>query len=657
MRLSPNVAIAVVVPPLFRRLEERVFAFYVQLDVLEFEMIQSISAFQSLQNDQEVFEGIKELFASRRKIEELDRVQKSMSIERRSIVDFLDCSKKQEEAVQRGSYAEEAIVLSVGRPSMVIQNGQIDLSSVRVPSLRTQLSNHKATIEKTFPSTGRVELSFHPSFDWVGTAWMLEDRVMVTNRHVAEVFCDRSGGQFPMKNIQGRVVETKVDFLEEHRNYAELEIEVESVLYVAPNKGNQPDIAFLRIKSHPNLPDPLELDSASPRAGQPVGVVGYSAWDGRRNPGSLMPKIFQDIYEVKRFAPGCVVQSDSQVFTHDCSTTGGNSGSAVIAQETGKVVGLHFAGRFRQANFALPVEVIKRELARISTSVMVDDLPESTESLSHREGYEEEFLGTGEKHVPLPALSSALMENAAPVQGKERSRGIGKYVLDYTHFSIVMNKDRRLAYYTAVNIDGTQEVAVRRRGTRWKTDPRIKSNHQIDNYLYRHNRLDRGHSVRRLDPVWGSFDVAKQANGDTFHYTNAYPQHERLNQKEWLSLEDYLLKNINKSDQKLTVFTGPVFTDCDPVYRGIRIPQKFWKVAAMVHQGKLVATAYRLGQEQFMDDLEFVIGPYKSYQVPILEIEQLTGLSFGHLKDADPLSRMELTGAIEIYSECDIILA
>ena len=40
--------------------------------------------------------------------------------------------------------------------------------------------------------------------------------------------------------------------------------------------------------------------------------------------------------------------------THDSSTLGGNSGSALIDVATGRVVGLHFAGRYLEANYAVP---------------------------------------------------------------------------------------------------------------------------------------------------------------------------------------------------------------------------------------------------------------------------------------------------------------
>jgi endonuclease G len=159
--------------------------------------------------------------------------------------------------------------------------------------------------------------------------------------------------------------------------------------------------------------------------------------------------------------------------------------------------------------------------------------------------------------------------------------------------------------------------------------------------LYANNDLDRGHLVRRLDPVWGK-DAAR-ANEDTFHFTNASPQHRNLNQKIWLELEDYILGKAGADDLDVTVFTGPVFRDDDMVYRGqYRIPAEFWKVVAMVSpDGALSATAYLQTQKNMLDDLEFAYGSYKTYQVPVERIEHLTDLDFGHLREADPLAGQE----------------
>ena len=64
--------------------------------------------------------------------------------------------------------------------------------------------------------------------------------------------------------------------------------------------------------------------------------------------------------------------------------------------------------------------------------------------------------------------------------------------------------------------------------------------------------------------------------------------------------------------------------------------------------GELSATAYLLSQEQLIEGLEiapeaFSYGAYRTYQVPVAQIQDLTGLSFGSLVDADPLGREEAT--------------
>lgn len=256
-------------------------------------------------------------------------------------------------------------------------------------------------------------------------------------------------------------------------------------------------------------------------------------------------------------------------------------------------------------------------------------------------GYDEGFLGS-DFRIPLPQLGAEAQKDVAELQGESST------VLRYAHFSVVMNRARQLAFFTAVNINGAQLKSLPRSSDRWYFDPRIKREYQYGPELYAGNDLDRGHLVRRLDPVWGS--DAERANEHTFHFTNCSPQHRHLNQKTWLNLEDYILSNAGRHDLKVTVFTGPVFRDDDMLYRGqYRIPAEFWKVVAMVKDdGNLSATAYLQTQKNLIDDLEFAYGSYKTYQVPISRIEGITDLDFGTLRQADPLAGMEATVAGQV---------
>ena len=262
-------------------------------------------------------------------------------------------------------------------------------------------------------------------------------------------------------------------------------------------------------------------------------------------------------------------------------------------------------------------------------------------------GYDPDFLGGGDFAVPVPVLSSSQQTDAVEVN--RTASGMKKFLLDYTHFSVAMNGSRRMPYYAICNIDGTQLKNVPR-GDDWRFDSRIGEEFQCGNDIYKNNDLDKGHMVRRLDPVWGNANVATKANSETFFYTNACPQHKDLNQKEWLELEDYVLGNSNTHDLKVCVFTGPVLGDSDHPYRGIEIPLEFWKVAVMrnTETGQLSATGYVLTQSDMVSGFEFVFGAFKTYQVSLATIESKTGLDFGRLSGFDPLGgRRERRGGFE----------
>src|SRR5262249_37432359 len=60
-----------------------------------------------------------------------------------------------------------------------------------------------------------------------------------------------------------------------------------------------------------------------------------------------------------------------------------------------------------------------------------------------RQGYDPQFLGGGAFEVPLPALSEELAPLAAV---NSLATSDPRYVLPYHHFSVVLNKERRLAF-------------------------------------------------------------------------------------------------------------------------------------------------------------------------------------------------------------------
>ncbi|MFP7834367.1 DNA/RNA non-specific endonuclease [Marisediminicola sp. LYQ134] len=241
--------------------------------------------------------------------------------------------------------------------------------------------------------------------------------------------------------------------------------------------------------------------------------------------------------------------------------------------------------------------------------------------------------------------------------------------LDYTHFTVVLDRERRLARLTAVNIDGALLRDVSR-GDDWFLDDRVAAIEQAGPDVYSSNDFDRGHLVRRRDPVWGP--DAERANRDTFSYANAAPQVNTFNQSKdlWLGLEDYLLGTAAASEGRLTVMTAPVFDEADREYRGVRIPQLFWKIAVWLADGELASTAYLLDQSDLIDDVirrgaddGAEPGAFRTFQVAVAQIAELTGFELSALESVDRFARRgiadssgELPAPLELAAFDDILL-
>jgi endonuclease G len=239
--------------------------------------------------------------------------------------------------------------------------------------------------------------------------------------------------------------------------------------------------------------------------------------------------------------------------------------------------------------------------------------------------------------------------------------------LDYLHFSVVLDTARRLARVTGVNLDGAALLDLER-GDDWRLDERIPADWQAGPEIYAANDLDRGHLVRRRDPVWGSPEVAARANADTFRYPNAAPQASEFNQSKelWLGLEDHVLEHARVHKQRLSVFTAPVLAAGDPPYRGIRVPLRFWKIVAWRSGDELAATAFVVDQAPLIDTSELQgpgpgaappLGPFRTFQVPVSDVAALTGLAMPELVAADVLPpTVAAAGWRRLESSAQIIL-
>lgn len=268
-------------------------------------------------------------------------------------------------------------------------------------------------------------------------------------------------------------------------------------------------------------------------------------------------------------------------------------------------------------------------------------------------GYDVNFIADSSTPVPFPVIAESAMEKIARL-----ATAVDEYVLNYENYSVVQDKERRFPLFTACNISGKQFIKIDRKevGDNWKKDERIAADAQWGQELYDAPKsdFDRGHMTKREDVQWGgSKEEAMNAARSTYFFTNAAPQHARLNRGIWKSLEHYILKTeAVKNQDRICLFTGPVLADDDPLFvsqvndQKIKIPVLFWKVVYYKSEkGQLSRVAFITNQREILSKKGIVErqpitrGPKDSgrfshfknaeiYQCNIHVIEEVTGLKF-----------------------------
>jgi hypothetical protein len=296
----------------------------------------------------------------------------------------------------------EAIIKSDGsRPVVFVEDDFVNLGdkdSSLSDQHKTRLSVLEDSVRQVCRSVGRVD---DPSpgarpLGYQGTAWMLAEGLVVTNFHVLQAIAP--GGVRENGRFQGRLnTGVAVHFGREiGQDRTERRFPIRRVVSVgragAPRHRHTEfqslnfdglDLAVLELEPVPGRSFPAACSVARSdgpargtmsNAGREVYVVGFPGASHGTTP-ELFSKIFLGVKSFKRLAPGLImtgpgeVEQDprSWIFTHDVSTLGGNSGSAVVDMEgnNGSVLGLHFAGKAGRQNWAHATERLTNELSAV----------------------------------------------------------------------------------------------------------------------------------------------------------------------------------------------------------------------------------------------------------------------------------------------------
>ena len=645
------------------------------------------------------------------------------------------------------AFLVEAIIIPDKRPAVDILDGDFTVAQADWAHY-SEDADLKANILAAIPAVGRVELPDHSSLPYGGTGFLVADNLIMTNRHVAAIFASGLGRE-GLRFIPGQTA--AVDFKRERDSSASQFVRVANIEMIHPYW----DMALLEVEGLPAGIEPLTLSMREPEdlAGREIALVGYPAFDPR-NDAKVQNQVFGGVYNVKRLLPGLLKNRRAirsygfsvRSVTHDASSLGGASGSGVLDVASGEVVALHFAGIYKDANFAVPTYELSRDdhvvgagvafgedgtsniedpnpwavqwadadrggeaagaavatgqaatagqvaataapgdgVCRWTVPLIVDIRmgapqpagqalaaagvapaaaevermvePTHDDDYTDRPGYDPAFVGVD---VPMPTATS--LDRVSKLDDDT-------HVLDYYHFSLIVDKHRRLPLITAANVDthpdSLRPEPGRNYGRRalngftskndrekWFPDPRIPAQHQLPDKFFNKDRkaFDKGHVVRRNAVVWGStYEEVQLANGDTFHSTNCTPQVKGFNRSTeggiWGQLENHVFKQAKT--RKLCIFAGPVLKDSDPFFSGfdddgairVRIPVAYWKIAVAQHGGALQVFAFKLEQDLSDVAFEFQVTPkWKERMVRLEALEsELEHVSFdSSLHDAD----------------------
>jgi V8-like Glu-specific endopeptidase len=251
------------------------------------------------------------------------------------------------------------VMMHLMRPAPLCRNGQLDpLPEYNKfePGLVEAWNRFRDFIQPYLMAVGRIDRTTGgEEGTGLGTGFLVSDELLITNRHVLDALTYGAG-----EIGEGQGV---VNF-EQQFDRADTEKPWPIVAKVAAHQ--ELDVVVLRVRPATNRrPLKIVASVAAPLdAGTRVVAIGYPSNDPARNP-LFIRRIYNDTFGVKRAAPGQVTDADEEYLFHDCSTLGGNSGSPLIAMNSGEVIGVHSSGFFMYRNEAVRAESVETLIKEI----------------------------------------------------------------------------------------------------------------------------------------------------------------------------------------------------------------------------------------------------------------------------------------------------
>ncbi|EPY03151.1 DNA/RNA non-specific endonuclease [Magnetospirillum fulvum] len=199
----------------------------------------------------------------------------------------------------------------------------------------------------------------------------------------------------------------------------------------------------------------------------------------------------------------------------------------------------------------------------------------------------------------------------------------------------------------------TRWYELRQTAFLWTDRPEIASPGLDSSYRGFAAMWNRGHLAARAH----ANRIAWQEGCNSHVFVNALPQHARLNQGDWLALENYAAAAANRFGRVWTI-AGPVFESGRPVKTigrpgtvPVPIPHAVFKILAIETEAGIEARAFLFPQADEGDVAAYrrCAGArqdsydFSRYAVTVARLEALTGLQFFTLLDESRRNAISLS--------------
>ncbi|MDO4691545.1 MAG: DNA/RNA non-specific endonuclease [Porphyromonadaceae bacterium] len=193
------------------------------------------------------------------------------------------------------------------------------------------------------------------------------------------------------------------------------------------------------------------------------------------------------------------------------------------------------------------------------------------------------------------------------------------------NYSLEYDTQRRHSRWVAFTFDKNNSKKVTGRTEGWGWDPKVPSQFDTSGF-FKGSGFDRGHLVASEDRVH-----SREANVQTFYYTNMSPQRGPLNQEYWAKLEELVRSwgRDNNFRDILYVAKGGTISDDLIESRRLKgtmvIPQYYWMAVVAQRGTDYQGIAFWVEHKAHPKHTRHL-----SKAIRIRELEEKTGLDFFH---------------------------